>query len=226
MNDLIMTLKHCILFKNLPFEDISSILKSTDYKILPFSKGTPVAIEGENCLDIGIVTTGSVEVQKLFASGKTITIDRLKSGDIFGQVIIFSKVNKFPSTIISSEQTEIMFISKDDIIRLCSANTVILNSFMGLLSDRIVMLNNKIRDLSYQSIKQKISNYIIDEYSRQKSLILALPSSRKEMADELGIPRPSLSRELISMKNQGLIAYNKNIIEIKNLAALEDLLLE
>lgn len=226
MDNLIATLKDCILFKNLPSEDIRNILKSTDYKITPFSKGTPVAIEGENCLHIGIVIEGSVEVQKLFASGRSLTIDRIKSGDIFGQVIIFSEINKFPSTIISAEESKIMFISKDDILNLCSSNTKILNNFMGLLSDRIVMLNNKIRDLSYQSIKQKISNYILEEYSKQKSLTLTITSSRKEMANELGVPRPSLSRELISMKNKGLIDYDKTRIKIKNLTALEDSLLE
>jgi len=128
MHHLTTLLKHCILFKSLSTEDIIDILESIDYKIAPFTKGMPIAIEDEKCLDIGVILTGSVEVQKLFASGRVLTVDRLKSGDLFGQVIIFSEINKFPATIITSTATEVIYISKKDIIKLCSSNTIILNN--------------------------------------------------------------------------------------------------
>ena len=42
-----------------------------------------------------------------------------------------------------------------------------------------------------------------------------IPIQNKEtLAKLLNIPRPSLSRELINLKNKGIIKYNKYIIEI------------
>ena len=40
---------------------------------------------------------------------------------------------------------------------------------------------------------------------------------RNELAQTLGTQRPSLSRELSKMKNDGIIDFNKNIIDIKDL---------
>nr|WP_242949572.1 helix-turn-helix domain-containing protein [Clostridium pasteurianum] len=45
------------------------------------------------------------------------------------------------------------------------------------------------------------------------------------MAEELGIPRPSLSRELVNMKKDGLIDFHKNTFKILNLEAMEDILM-
>jgi CRP-like cAMP-binding protein len=96
---------------------------------------------------------------------------------------------------------------------------------MSLLSDKILMLNKKLKNISYETIRQKISSYILEEYHQQKNLKIYLNCTRKEMADQLGIPRPSLSRELINMKKDNLIDFNKNLIFIKDIDSLEDLLL-
>ncbi len=42
------------------------------------------------------------------------------------------------------------------------------------------------------------------------------------MAEHMGIQRPSLSRELIKMKEDGLIEYDKKIIEILDIVGIED----
>lgn len=110
-------------------------------------------------------------------------------------------------------------------LKLCSLNTSVLNNFMGLLSNKILMLNKKVKTLSYQNIRQKLCNYLLEESKKQNSFILKMSVSRKEMAEQLGIPRPSLSREMINMKEEGLIEFEKNIIRILDEEALETELL-
>ena len=50
-------------------------------------------------------------------------------------------------------------------------------------------------------------------------------SLKKRDGRTLRIPRPSLSRELISMKKDGLIDFDRQTITIKDMEALEDILL-
>lgn len=218
--------KKCTLARNMHNSQICALLKPYEHNIWSYKKEQTVAIEGEECSRIGIVIEGSVEVRKIFASGKTVTIERLCEGDIFGEVIIFSDMGHYPSTIVSTDNTKILFIDKHDIIELCKSNEQFLQGFMRLLSNKILLLNRKIKNLSYQTIKQKIANYILEEMQNQNSKKLQLPYSRKEMADILGVPRPSLSRELARMSEEGMIEFDKNIIVVKDADALEDCLLE
>jgi len=54
---------------------------------------------------------------------------------------------------------------------------------------------------------------------------IALNMTKKEWADIMGVQRPSLSRELLRMKEDGLIDYNYNFIFIKNLQEIYNIFL-
>ena len=220
----IAKLKSCVLFKNVQEEKISEILQGIDPSVKTYNKNQSIALEGDKCTSIGIVIEGEVEIQKIFLSGKNMVVSTLEAGDIFGEVIVFSKMGMYPSTITASTNSKILFINKNDIVKICSSSNEVLNNFMELLSNKILMLNKKIKDLSFDTIREKICSYILDEYQKQRKTVITLPYSRKEMAENLGVQRPSLSREFIKMKEEGLIDFNKNIVTILDINSLEDYL--
>lgn len=226
MDNLILnSLKKCILFSQFNDKEIEACLSSIDYSIKNYSKNEMPAIEDDICSSIGIILSGSVEVQKIYESGKSLTLTTLDCGKIFGEVIIFSNKNTYPSSIVASEKSKIMFIPQKSILKLCKENSIFLNKFMTLLSNKILMLNKKVKAMSYQTIKQKLANYILEEHNTQKSMIIKMAYSKKQLAEQLGIPRPSLSRELINMKDEEIIDFDKNTIKILDIAELEELLL-
>lgn len=75
--------------------------------------------------------------------------------------------------------------------------------------------------LSLQTIRQKLTWYLLKEYKRQKTLEINLENSKVSWAEKIGIPRPSLSRELINMQDDGLIILDKNKVKIVELKKLE-----
>ena len=50
--------------------------------------------------------------------------------------------------------------------------------------------------------------------------------TKQKLSEVLGIPRPSLSRELINMKNDNIIDYSKDFIKILDKDKLESILME
>jgi len=217
-------LDSCSLFKDFTIDETVKILSNTNYKIAKYKKGEVIALEDDPISSIGIILEGGIEVQKTYPSGKVVTINRLGNGQIFGEVIIFSNKKTYPSTIVSSLDSEILFIFQEDIIRLCSSNVTFLNNFMRVLSNRILNLSKILKELSYQTIRQKIASFLLDEYKKQKSSVIKINFSRQEMAEQFATTRPSLSRELINMKNDELIDFDKKTITILDLEALEETL--
>lgn len=224
MNSIVKDLKFCMLFNDFSEDELYKMLTNINYKIVLFDKDETIALEEAPLSSIAIVLEGNVEVQKNYPSGKTVTINKIKQGGIFGEVIIFSNMKSYPSTIISTDKSKILFIEKTDIINLCSSNTIFLNKFMGLLSNKILMLNKKLKNLSYGTIREKIASFLLDEYKKQKNLTINIKFSRQELADQFGTTRPSLSRELINMRDDNLIEFTRNTITIINLDNLENCL--
>lgn len=224
MNYSLDKLKNCVLFKNVSEAALNKIIEDINPKLETYKRNQTIAMEGDKCNSTGIVLEGDVEIQKIYLSGKTVIVSTLNEGDIFGEVIVFSKMGMYPSTIAAASNAKVLFINRQDIVKMCSSNQDVLSNFMELLSNKILMLNKKIKNLSFDTIREKICSYILDEYQKQNSKNIILPFSRKEMADHLGVQRPSLSREFIKMKEDGLIDFNKNSVTILDINSLEDYL--
>ena len=65
------------------------------------------------------------------------------------------------------------YLNKTELIKLFSLNDKILENFMMLLSDKVVMLNNKIKSISLKNVRQKVMDYILQEYIVQKQLVIS-----------------------------------------------------
>src|SRR5699024_8232258 len=118
-----------------------------------YKKNEVIAVQGSNCNSLGIILNGKIEIHKPFSSGKVVTINHFKSGEIFGEALVFSGIHLYPATVISSsDNTKIMYIYKEDIIKIMTLNPKIIDNFLGVLSNRIIMLNNRITNLSYDTL--------------------------------------------------------------------------
>ena len=223
MNVLSDNLKRCILFKDMKYEDLSNFLNMSNYTIKKYPEGNVVVIEGGKCEELGILLEGLLEVQTLYPSGKLLTFSQLRPVEIFGEAILFSKVNKFPATIGAIKDSKIMFIKKENLISCLTNCHKFMENFLELLSNKLLILNKKVKMLSLESIRKKIENFLMEEYKKQGNNIIKVSLSRKEMAEHMGIQRPSLSRELIKMRDAGIIDFNREVIIIKDMAALSKL---
>ena len=165
-----------------------------------------------------------MEIQKTYPAGKMIVINQISVGGVFGEVAIFSSKKTFPSTVVASLDSKVMFLNKINILQICFQNKKFLTNLLHLLSEKILILDHKLHFLSGETIRQKLCLYLIECYQTQNKLTIQLDISKRKMAEQFGVTRPSLSRELIQMKKEGLIDYVSNQIIIKSLQALESYL--
>ena len=216
----------CTLFKSMTTERIADVLSQTSAAVITYPKETIIALEGEPCHQLSIILSGQVVVKKVYGSGKSVTVTTMRAGDTFGEVMVYADQQLLPSTIMSLTSVELLQIPRNDILTLCRLDSLFLENFLRMLSNKVWLLNEKLKLLSYGSIRQKITGTLLDLYRKQGTVYLMMDYNRQELADQLGIPRPSLSRELAQMKSDGLIDYWMNHVRIMDLEALESIMLE
>ncbi|GAA0116838.1 Crp/Fnr family transcriptional regulator [Clostridium senegalense] len=230
INFYAQVLKKSILFKNLSETEIVDLIKNLNYTIYDKCKNCfkckscVIALEGDPCTSLAVVLSGKVEIQKHYSNGKVVSLSTLYPGNAFGEAILFSKEHNYPSTVVAYKNTEIIYFSKEDVLLMCRLNQTILKNFMEVLSSKIIMLNKKVTILSLENLRQKICFFIMEEYKKQDTLKLSLNMSKKILSEHLGVQRPSLSRELINMKNEGIINFDRKFIEILNLEEIKYIL--
>ena len=224
MKDIINNIKYNALFSKVTESELEELLKHLNYSIEKYDKGTVIAQEDDNCSAIGLVLEGRVNIERIYPSGKGIVMKKLSCGDVFGEALIFSKTTTYPVTVMANSNCIVGYLNKEEIIKLFSLNDIILENFLMLLSDKVIVLNNKIKSISLKNIKQKVADYILQEYKSQKQLIVNLKMNKEEIANFIGIPRPSLSRELIKLRKEKIIDFDRNNITILDIEKLEEIL--
>lgn len=222
MEEIIKTIKKNQLFIGLSDESIRNVLKEIKYYIKTYSKGEIIAHEDDECRSLSLVLSGVVEIQRLYLNGKYIVLNRLNEGDVFGEALVFSKARTYPATVISLNESKVLFIDKSDILKILTKEEKVLENFISLLSNKVFILNSKIKSISFKSVRQKVIGYILNEVKEQKSNSIMLKNTKEEIAALLAIPRPSLSRELINLRNLGYIKFDRKKITVLDIESLEE----
>lgn len=222
MKEVINKLQGNEFFDNLNNEEIEKLISNIGYSVKAYKKGEVIANEEDECNSLGFVLDGTIEIQRIYLSGKQITLKRLSNGDVFGEALIFSNTSKYASTVVAFSKCSILYIGKADILKLCTMDERVLGNFMSALSNKILMLNSKIKSIAFKSIKHKVINFILEQAKMQKSETINLKESKEEIASSMGIPRPSLSRELMNLRDLNYIKFDRNVIKILKIKELEE----
>ena len=217
-----MEIYNNLLFKGVNESKIKEILSGVRYTINSYDNGEVIVHEDDKCNYLGLILEGNIELQRIFSNGKYFILKKLKEGNVFGEALIFVNNSTYPATVMSSGKSKVFFISKDEIVKLFQKEEKILENFIALLSSKVIILNDKIRYLSFKSIREKVINYILEE-SKENNKV-KLKDTKEEIASYLGMPRPSFSRELNKLKEEGLINYDRKTITIIDRESLEEML--
>lgn len=202
------------LFNGLEKDNLSTILEREAF-IQKFGSGQIIYLQNEKANTMDIVLDGNVIVQNIDENGNILAITSLEKGDMLGGNLIFSQKNEYPMTLTAKKDTKLMRMKKDMLLDLCQIDKRFLVNLLELLSDKALVLTNKIHSLARKTIREKIMEFLIFEVNRQESKTIILPLSKKELSDRFGIERPSLQRELKKMQDEGLIHYDARTITLK-----------
>jgi CRP-like cAMP-binding protein len=220
----ISTLRNTDLFKTFTEEDLTKLFSKIPYKIEHYSRGDVILAEDDACNTLNLILEGAVEIQKVDSTGKVLSIAEFCLGEIFGEMLIFADRNKSPINVIAKNKSSVLHINKSSVVSLCQNNEGFLFEYLRIISNKAIILNLKLKEVTLKTIRQKISEYILIKYKEQQSLNIKLNMTKKEWADKIGVQRPSLSRELIKMKDECIIDYDKDVITIKNLELFREAL--
>lgn len=214
------------LFRGIDHQGIAEMLNCLNPRILKYKKSDTIANTGAPFHGIGIVIEGEVVIAKENIAGNRMILTVLKAGDMFGEMISFTEKKIWPVTVTAQSESEVIFISPENIInrceKMCAPHQQIIQNMLHIMSKKALLLSRKVDYLSIRSLRGKLCAYLIEQWKNQGGAIFTLPMNRDELADFFNVARPSISRELSKMKEDGLIDFHKASFKIVDLDRMKD----
>lgn len=218
-------LSRCQLFNGITKDQLNTMLICLKPRILEYKKYENITLEGQPFNGVGIILSGEAAIIKENAAGDRTILAKVKASDIFGESIAFSKSKVWPASVAAHDNCSVMFLPPDMILnqcqKLCESHKTLVNNMLAILSNKALMLNKKVEYLTTKSLRAKICAFLLDLYKSSGNTIFMMPMNRNELADFLNVSRPSLSREMCRMRDEGLIDFHRSSIRIENIDALK-----
>lgn len=191
------------LFKNLTEIKNFKVLEGINYQILSYKKNEYVAFRGDLIKGLYVNIEGNLVAEMSKENGNIKKIEELRNGTIIASAFIFGKNNKFPVDLIAQTDVKILFVEKEELIKLLLSNSEILVNLLDDISNKAQFLSKNLwESVSNKTISEKLSKYIL---KNEREGVVILDKTIKELAEYFNVSRPSLSRSMKLLVDQGVI---------------------
>jgi CRP/FNR family transcriptional regulator, nitrogen fixation regulation protein len=148
------------------------------------------------------VISGTVCTCKVLKNGRRQIAGFYFSGDVFG----LESVDRYPLAAEAITKTQIRIFKKQTLSALASSNSELTHQLLALTARELARQQNLLLSLS-RSAEDRIVYFIAEMIQRTspKEEHIALPMSRQDMADYLGLTIETVSRILHDLERRGAI---------------------
>lgn len=175
-----------------------------------FKKGDVIYSTDVFSNSLGYIISG-----KAFAvnnNGQGVFMKTFEKGSCFGAAAVFGGVEKYVSTIIAKTDTEVLFISEDNLKEIFKRKPETAINYISFLSDKVRFLNKKLSVLSCHSAEETVYNYLSSVADSDGYAII--PKNMTLFSKTLGIGRATLYRSFTSLEESGKILRENNRIKV------------
>lgn len=224
-----MNAQKLTIFHGLSKEEIEKSLHCSRGKVIEIPKGQFIYRQEDEPTRLYFVLEGAVELGSCNALGKLTRIRILHENDCCGETELFLATDGYHSYAKAITDSRLLSVPEEffggQCERCCMHHSRVVYNMLYVFAEKSDQDNRQIDLLTLGSLRQRIAAFLLEEKEKNPdSREISLSLNREELAAYLNTTRPSLSRMLLQMQDEGLLRIlSRSRIEVadeKKLRAL------
>lgn len=191
-------LKQIKLFAGCSDEALERLL-SQPCRRQEYPAGRRMLNPGDPCRALMVLVEGQAEARMTGEEGREVLVDHLKAPMLLAPAFLFATPNIVPVEVNAVTDCAVWHINREAFFEFMQHEPTVLRAFLEILSERGRFLSKKMRTFAVNSLRNRVVEYI--EANGCITSVVAV-------AQELGVTRPSLSRVLSEMLDEGVVIKN------------------
>ena len=205
------------LFSGLGREQINEVLQKFHGMIKHFPKADYIYLAGDAVENLCVVLEGTVQMIKEDIWGEKSIIANLGAGSVFGENFLGKLGERSVVSYFAASDSEILMLPLGRMLFESAGSEAgrrVMCNIVSILADNNTRLIEKTEILCKKTLRSKIMAYLEQEARYNGARKFTIPFNRTDLANYLDADRSALTRELARMRDEGLIAFEKNTFEI------------
>lgn len=219
-----MEIEKNTLFHGIESGDLQRMLVCSKARMRTYRRGDVLFLQGDTPYYLYVLLTGKVALVRNLISGRKNIFFEVGEGDVFGEQYFFNGEKSYWYGAEASARAEVLEIPMEFFSCFCNEacehHRKLVQNMLNILAQKEWTTMQKMHILSPTSLKGRIAIWLLEEADGEG--VVKLTMNREALANYLGVARPSLSRTLMKLQEERIIAVDKKEIRILNKDFLDD----
>ena len=206
-------LKKCPLFLEIETDSLLRMLSCLGARIEHVDRRHNVFSEGDPARDVGIVLSGSVQIEQLDYYGNRSILAGVGPSELFAEAFACAEIPTIPVSIVAVKESDVMLLDAEHILHTCENgcgfHQRLIYNLMKDLATKTLLFHERIEITAKRSTREKLLAYLSAEAKRTGRREFDIPFDRQELADYLDVDRSGLSAEIGKLRREGVLESNK-----------------
>ena len=210
------------VFSSLDQRDREDLARSAGLRL--FDRGETIFERGVPAVNLYCVVAGAVRVQRSGPGGRVKVLHLLTAPSLVAEVAVLMGID-YPAAAVCAEPCTVLVLPRRELQALFRRDEDLALRVLGAAMARLHELTSSLAAHGQRSSVARVASYLLGLAHTQGERI-GLPAAKKDVAGYLGLQPESFSRALASLRKQGLVAVEEQVVRLLDRPALERLLAE
>ena len=206
-------LQKCPLFDGICEQDLLRMLSCLGARVDFFDKKYTIMAEGNPAKYIGIVLSGSAQIQQVDYYGNRSILSNTTPSQLFAEAFACAQTPSLPVTVVANEPCEIMLLDCNHILHTCANgcgfHQQLIFNLMKDLAAKTILFHQKIEVTAKRTTREKLMAYLMLQAKKVGSNRFTIEFDRQELADFLQVDRSGLSAEIGKLRREGILENHR-----------------
>lgn len=197
------------LFRGISEESQQAMRTCFDMREVSFRADEVIYDFGAGRNMVGVLAEGAAVIERIDQQGSRTILERLESGGVFGEMLMFENVAGDSITVIAEEPCRVWFMQDEHMTRrcekACAHHSRLVENMFHIMTEKAAALSERVEVLSRRSIREKLLCYFGLLAGQRQKPSFQLPFSLSALADYISADRSAMMRELKKMRQEELV---------------------
>ncbi|MDP0501530.1 MAG: Crp/Fnr family transcriptional regulator [Verrucomicrobiota bacterium JB022] len=218
------TLKQCPLFSALSDSALAEVAATC--RLRGLAKGEYLFHEGDPAEGFFVVQAGAINAHRISPDGREQVIRVFRPYASFAEIAL-SEADRYPVHAVAIEPSQVILIQRRPLRELIQRNPDIAFHIISSMSNHFRHLVQLLEDQKFKDIEGRLSHWLLrqlEETGQAGPGVVQLDTSKKLLANRLGVASETLSRAFARFRDAGWIEVDGARIRVLEPEALRTML--
>lgn len=225
MENIYQTLTQLPLFQGVSRSKLIELVEKTRFHFLKYEDGALVIPRSEVCTHLKFILSGSVRSEMTTYDGKVKLCQSLHAPNIIAPDHIFGRSTHYPANYYAEGTVGLMTIEKSTFISYMQDEPIFLINMLNILSRRSQKNKETLLAMTTGDMRERLAHWILN-LSHRNATNIRIVARQRDLYGYFGVQRSALLNTLAELKQEKIIDFTPNTVEILDRRALRDTLLE